>query len=386
MNPLIDARLIYDGGNIAHVPHQMGAPNGNQLAGTAAENTCELALRVCYDSLGAAKSRSSEAAHAHIKEVKHLSVFEHVNFTIEVAGVASDATTLLALVNRPGLWVDFGGLGCIRLTLNLRSVLEWDDWTAAFVRNPAVAARADSIGSIVRALVHQRVPMIVPPEAGTTVPAWCAAIVDPANEHEQWVTLFLTGSRGFSHEQVRHGDFTAISQRSTRYVDEDESPWVEHPLTGSFRGDYEARMAEARAATDLDPAVSAVLVQDTTLLRELDEAIWGAQHAYSELVGRLQPWLEARGVDKFTARKQARGAARGYLGNALYTELVFSANVSQWKRMMRARCNPAADAEIRELFAKALPVLKACRYGSAFDKMSLAASPDGIGEVLVEAP
>ncbi len=372
-NPLIAASLVYDGGNIAHVPSQMGAPNGNQLAGTAAENTCELALRVCYDSLGAAKSRSSEAAHAHIKEVKHLSVFEHVNFTVEFKAIGADATSLMALANRPGLWLDFGGLGSIRITLNLRSVLEWDDWTKASIHNPAVAQRADSIGGIIRTLVHTRVPMIVPPEEGTTVPAWCAGIVDPSNEHEQWITLYVTGSRGLSHELVRHGDFTAISQRSTRYVDEDGSPWVEHPLVSMFiaAGDAVHRAPNGEAT-------------ELSLKQRVGHVVSTAAQTYGEVVSRLEPWLVARGVDKFTARKQARGAARGYLGNALHTELVFSANVSQWKRMMGARCNPAADAEIRELFAKCLPVLKASRYGSAFERMGLASAPDGIGEVLVD--
>jgi len=37
-------------------------------------------------------------------------------------------------------------------------------------------------------------------------------------------------SRGLTHELVRHRAGCAISQRSTRYVDESGSPWILHPL------------------------------------------------------------------------------------------------------------------------------------------------------------
>jgi hypothetical protein len=39
--------------------------------------------------------------------------------------------------------------------------------------------------------------------------------------------------------------------------------------------------------------------------------------AYRFLADRLNARLRDKGVDKATARKQARGAARGVLGNAL---------------------------------------------------------------------
>jgi thymidylate synthase (FAD) len=53
-------------------------------------------------------------------------------------------------------------------------------------------------------------------------------------EHAQF-TFFITGvSRGLTHELVRHRVGVAISQRSTRYVDEDESPWILHPLLEQY--------------------------------------------------------------------------------------------------------------------------------------------------------
>jgi thymidylate synthase ThyX len=216
-------------------------------------------------------------------------------------------------------------------------------------------------------------PMIVPDPGGDwpDVPFSCTAVTgnsDEAhfeNDDEKWISLLLCGSRGMSHEQVRHGDFTAISQRSTRYVDEAESPWVEHPLLTCWRahvGDVPFR----RSLSDVS-----------------QKAIEQARSVYDTQVTALQAWLEAEGVDKHTARKQARGAARGYLGNALYTEMIFSANVRQWLWMLNQRGSKFADAEIRVLYAQVLPQLQRSRYGDSFKHLRLEPSPDGIGEVVV---
>jgi thymidylate synthase ThyX len=96
-------------------------------------------------------------------------------------------------------------------------------------------------------------------------------------------------------------------------------------------------------------------------------------------VDKLQDYLTTKGADKHTARKQARGAARGYLGNALSTEIIFSASVAQWRRILAQRCHPAADAEIRVLAARILPVLQASRYGEDFADLTLVETPDVIG-------
>jgi thymidylate synthase ThyX len=105
---------------------------------------------------------------------------------------------------------------------------------------------------------------------------------------------------------------------------------------------------------------------------------------YARLNDELYKWLIGRSVDKGSARKQARGAARGYLGNALSTELIFSASVAQWKRMLRMRCSAHADGEIRAVFVEVLSELKKSRYASDFETFSLEPSPDGIGQCMAE--
>lgn len=174
---------------------------------------------------------------------------------------------------------------------------------------------------------------------------------------------------GNSHEQVRHGDFTAISQRSTRYCEESESDWVIHPLIQEYIAD--------EAVAEVDRKMADQLVNDI---------IAKCRHGYRWWVDKLVPYVMPRlGNDpyaKTTARKQARGAARGLLGNALETEVIFSAAVFQWQHMLNMRCAAAADAEIRNEFVEVLPLLKASRYGAEFERYVLEPAPDGVGMAL----
>jgi hypothetical protein len=384
-NDLIRARLVYDGGNDVFIPPEMGEPRDDQMQGTPAERLCELAGRVCYDSLG--KGRPSftrcdpplhvdegglekpgiiQGYHDHIREVGHGSVLEHFNFTVEV-GPFENINVLHSipgsLLNRPGVWAVYRR-GIFRITLNLRSLVEWDAMSMY-----GKGSDSDVLGQRIADAAARLAPHITKESSGLYRKAYDAFIEKPDYDEECWISLFMSGSRGLSHELVRHGDFTAISQRSTRFVDESESPWVMHPLMGQYLGD-----GDPPANTPQD-----------TIADEIVHAREECCHLYDEAVSHLEPWLISRGLDRTSARKQARGAARGYLGNALYTELIFSANVAQWKRMLRQRASRFADAEIRELFCKALVELKRSRYGERFKDFELAPSPDGIGQVAIEA-
>jgi thymidylate synthase ThyX/intein/homing endonuclease len=173
---------------------------------------------------------------------------------------------------------------------------------------------------------------------------------------------------GNSHEQVRHGDSTAISQRSTRYVDESSSSWVIHPLLGSY-------FEDGPHAFDLS--------------QEMAAAETKCKDAYDRVVRVLQEWLQKKNpnLDKTSSRKQARGAARGWLGNALYTEMVFSASVAQWHWMLSQRASVFADAEIRLLYAgekdSVITALKSSRYAPEFASYKRIPSGDGIGHALI---
>lgn len=180
------------------------------------------------------------------------------------------------------------------------------------------------------------------------------------------ISFFIGGvSRGLTHELVRHRAGTAISQRSTRYVDESTSEWAFHPLIDQFVGMLNAD----------DGTGEALMVDIFDVKKECDEM-------YDVLVERLQTYLVKNGADKQTARKQARGAARGILGNALCTELVWTANIRAIRNIIEQRASPHADAEIRVLanriYEEAIGVCP--EYFSDYIKSEPCA--DGIGYAL----
>jgi thymidylate synthase (FAD) len=175
-------------------------------------------------------------------------------------------------------------------------------------------------------------------------------------------------SRGCTHELVRHRAGCAISQRSTRYVDESGSPWILHPLLERAIEKHDTRHIAEGDFID----------RPCTLRRKVSDAIDIAKKAYDAIVEDLQAELIKGGVDKFTARKQARGAARGLLGNALCTSMVWSANIRALRTVIEQRANPAADAEIRVLANRIYEeASKVCP--EYFDDYEKVACPDGIG-------
>lgn len=371
---LMKARLVYDGIGDPIIPPEMGTPTEGKFEGTEREKCAELCGRVCYDSL-TGKGRLSKEYHEHIQQVGHLSVYEHTPITVEIAvSDYGDAAILLAvLIGRPGMDVIIVEPKIFRLTYNYRTVLEWDQYTQPVFERRKASEDVACLKYALTELAHQTAPQIVaePVRPTADVTTFRAERVEPQHDDERWVTLFMAGSRGFSHEQCRHGNFTAISQRSTRYVDESGSPWVHHPLLEKWASEG----GGLGGILDVDEFET-----------EVQEA---AGVVYDRIVAILQPWLQGRGTNKLTARKQARGTARGFLGNALYTEMMFSASVAQWRRMLGMRATVHADAEIRQVYAGngapgypcVLNALRASRYADQFADYTLKPSPDGIGMV-----
>ena len=392
-NPLISATFIYDGSAPPIIPERMlpkdpaSIAARGQMQGTPMEQLVELAGRVCYDSLGV--GRPSADYHKHILEVGHLSVLEHAVFTVRwECNQVTIINWALEFLNRPNISVKHGyspddrDQWFLEVTLNLRHVLEWYQVLKGPFPHPAKIR-------VLRHLAHQLAPAIVGPSDELAEDEVYFRLIDPRDDRQKWATYLLTGSRGFSHELVRHGDWTAISQRSTRYVDESESPWVDHPLTlkwaqCSSRGCADLDRAEERRRRTIASGGGAGTRFDSAPGLMTWEATEHAKAAYRVLVSELEPWLITRGVDKFSAKKQSRGAARGYLGNALYTEVVFSASLAQFKHMIRMRACAAADAEIREVFVQVFRDM-AVRYADRFTGWTVVPAPDGIGEVVVPA-
>jgi len=363
----VTSKLVWDGSTNIVIPSEMGTPRADQLQGQVREQLSELAGRVCYDSVGT--GRSSPDYHKHVKEVGHLSVYEHAHMTVQIKWPLE----ALIFLNRPGLWVENRYEDGFRVTFNPRNILDWDMWSEQIGVDDLIKEKTGfNVGDLLSFHAETAYPMMVTPRERTKsiIDGYKrdSQVVEPETAEEKWVSMFMVGSRGFSHELVRHGDRTGISQRSTRFVQENESEWIDHPLVQEYDKWLWAK----------DSSASFTFMEKIKKLKDLAKGLYG------EIVDTLQPWLIDRGVDKFTARKQARGAARGYLGNALSTELIFSASVGQWKRMMRLRAVGPADAEIRAVFVQALADLKKSRYAADFENFSVEGASDGLGEVAVE--
>jgi thymidylate synthase ThyX len=179
---------------------------------------------------------------------------------------------------------------------------------------------------------------------------------------------------------VRHR--FAISQRSTRYCDESESPWVLHPLIQRLIHTDPAETARAfnTKKKDDEPELSSEHV--VSFLTSMTTMIESCRIGYRTTVSILEKVLRDQGCKRKQARKQARGAARGLLGNALQTEMIFSAPVVFWRHILEMRCANMSDAEIRFVYNYALPVLKECRYGDRFADFELEPAVDGMGYCL----
>ena len=372
----MDAALVYDGGTTIKIPKSMNQPCDDQLSGTPIENLGELSSRICYDSLGFDKDgkrlgRSAVKLHEHIMEVRNLSVYEHCNFTMRFTKAWNINRVLAACANRKGIWVECKSQST-EITANIRAVIEWPRHTG----NTNYCSRVNwLIGHALRRHLTQLAPNISqhlpewePAETGEDVRDFTPVETElvPFNEltdDQAWISLWLYSSRGMTHEQVRHR--FAMSQRSTRYVDEDNSPYITHPLVTKYLA---------------DPAVSESKRQWAQEL--INQSTEADRKTYRLLVEDLQLYGTGMGLDKTNARKQARGAARGYLGNALASEMIYSAPISGWKWILSQRKNKLADAEIRQVYSPALEALKTSLYGDRFAHYRTVDSPDGIGTVL----
>lgn len=357
--------LIWAGQHLK-IPSTMGKPSQNQMQGTALDSLIELSGRICYDSLGAERSRASKEYHEHVIEVNHLSVAEHANLTFCIpCSTEVEAEAFLSkLINIPGTYSRYEqSTSTVRITMNARVIREMEQYKPTFFTTSASLKQWDTILNTIVYLAKKEFDLFLSDLTYDPykVDAYGYIANDNKDEEEIWASFWIGNvSRGLTHELVRHKFRTAVSQRSTRYVDESGSQWCYHPLMLSTEVDDNQNMI------------------DRTLTGENEQ-----KDLYSVWVEVLQQSLINKGISKFSARKQARGAARGLLGNALSTELIFSASLAQWKRMIEMRASNAADAEIRRLFVEIFLELKH-KYPGHFESYGLSPSNDGCGDCVVK--
>lgn len=280
----------------------------------------------CYDSLGSEKSRSSPEYHQHINDVGHGSVQEHAwhTFQIESPDASSMAGILTLFAGRKGCYLSCDLVSDpkrLLISINTRAINEFlnaDFWMKAIVEKTEI----QTFHSVILDKIYRKVPLVLKNHKDHLIdggPGFDIATGKLSDDHIFVSFLASEVSRGLTHELIRHRSISP-SQRSTRYVDEGETAWSWHPLMTLTDSNVMMR-GEARAQVD-----------------------------YSDTVNFLEKKQIDQGIDKFTARKQARGAARGFLGTALSTELVITDSVANWRNIfIKQRMVEAADMEICQL-------------------------------------
>ncbi len=154
-------------------------------------------------------------------------------------------------------------------------------------------------------------------------------------EHVNYGFIVTGVSRSLTHELVRHRAGFAYSQRSQRFVDEGEAPFVVPPaLLGDREGTEKGR-------------------------KILEEALEKASKSYDELVAELEKAMPKEDFPTWSDRRKAiRQAARAVLPNATETKIFVTANVRAWRHFIEMRGAAYADWEIRRLALKILDILR----------------------------
>lgn len=154
------------------------------------------------------------------------------------------------------------------------------------------------------------------------------------------VSLFIEGiTRALSLELNRHRHF-AISQRSTRYTEEEDAAIVLEPfyaeLYEKHRGYFE------RSVFPQDAPDEAWLVYNHIVAQQ------SAIAAYQQEVKQLMK-LNPNGLSGFELRKWARGKARNVLPHGIETRGTWTGNLRAWRHFIEVRSDRHAEPEIRRL-------------------------------------
>ena len=189
------------------------------------------------------------------------------------------------------------------------------------------------------------------------------------------ITLFIEGiTRGLSLELNRHRTFS-ISQRSTRYVAEEESAIVLEPYfaqlfrelepkidnnSNRFRAaSYPSPMEVLRSREEVGGAnnVIAQKLQKSRLLLQHLNSQCKSISKYEQQVEELMI-MNPYELEKFDLRKWARGKARNLLPHGIETRGTYTTNIRGWRWFIESRSESNAETEIRSLANKVLLALQ----------------------------
>lgn len=172
-------------------------------------------------------------------------------------------------------------------------------------------------------------------------------------EHEN-ISVRIICDRGVTHEIVRHR-LVAYSQESTRYCNyakENEICVVEPFFFDPFEPRMPVQVPVMNAMYEAGKEIESEWTIMTIQMNSFD--VWFLTCLWTQ-------WGYMTLINKFDRTPQQ---ARSVLPNSLKTEIVMTANIREWRHILRLRTSKAAHSQMREImiplleeFKRLIPVL-----------------------------
>lgn len=324
----LDSKLL----DLKSISNILGANFRNdQMCGNSYELLMELAGRICYNSIHG-KGRDTKEYFKNILESEHYSILAHSWFCFELDSYSDRPISVSDIAFRwlslePGTFI-FEKNYVHYMLVNLRTIMRWfnkdfliADLSVANLDGSDFRLLFDIVNTLVFNIIEKfKLKNIFP---GNLIPNIInndnilteneIDIVNGFPSEFRPITFWIKCSRSCSHELIRHNYNVAISQRSTRYVDESKSNFIHHPLTSN---------------TWID-----------------DEKISFDPFNLNRYKSAFAIHTESSGLD----RKAARGIAARYLPHGIETQLVMTFPRFVLDNLFKYRINEHADAEIRQI-------------------------------------
>ena len=162
-----------------------------------------------------------------------------------------------------------------------------------------------------------------------------------------YITVFIEGvTRALTLELNRHR-LLNISQRSTRYVAEEDSAIVLEPYYAElykkyFIGDTSELLKNVNFVAGNEESREYQIID-----RHINSSI-ASLNEYKVQVKLLEK-INPKNLSGFDLRKWCRGKARNLLPNGLESKCVYTANLRAWRWILEVRSGEGAEPEIRRL-------------------------------------
>jgi len=168
-------------------------------------------------------------------------------------------------------------------------------------------------------------------------------------DHVSATVWFKNISRGFTHEMVRHR-LAAFAQESTRYVDP-----TEDPLTGKpGKVDLKVVMPPHK---NLEKILDVDMVGESLYYHE-DMESYNLENSYLRITPAQMPQLIENMYKALRDEGWKQEDARQILPIGTKSDIVVTADFTEWRHIFRLRTQKAAHWEIRTVMCKVLEAFK----------------------------